>query len=164
MRVFKAHRHAVYHCLKEVQKLFWHAIVFLKRAFRHARVRFFKRAFSPIWVVLEEGVFAGMYTSGRNYQTNSFLRVILCNDRDLITSFFCNDAAIISPRLFLCNGESHSLHTKKIGFPSAISWRALDGPVSLTIFVSLGMMLDSTATPCFWAKRVLFGNFSCLPC
>ena len=37
--VFKTHRHAVYHCLKEVQKPFRHASVF-KRAFRHARVRF----------------------------------------------------------------------------------------------------------------------------
>ena len=38
--VFKMHRHAVYHCLKEVQKPRFDMLVFLKRAFRHARVRF----------------------------------------------------------------------------------------------------------------------------
>ena len=38
-RVFKTHRHAVYHCLKEVQNHF-NTRVFLKRAFRHSRVYF----------------------------------------------------------------------------------------------------------------------------
>ena len=40
--VFKTHRHAVYHCLKEVQKPFRHANVFKTLAFRHASVSVFK--------------------------------------------------------------------------------------------------------------------------
>ena len=46
--VFKAHRHAVYHCLEEVQKPFRHASVFETRVSTRA-CPFFKRAFSPIY-------------------------------------------------------------------------------------------------------------------
>ena len=38
-RTFKTHRHEIDHCVKEVQNHF-DTLVFLKRAFRHARVRF----------------------------------------------------------------------------------------------------------------------------
>ena len=44
---FKMHRHAVYHCLKEVQKPFRHASVF-KTLVSTRACPFRKRAFSPI--------------------------------------------------------------------------------------------------------------------
>ena len=44
---FKTHRHAAYHCLKEVQKPFQHASVFKTRVSTRA-CPFLKRAFSPI--------------------------------------------------------------------------------------------------------------------
>ena len=44
--VFKTRRHAVYHCLKDVQNIF-DTLVFLKRAFRHARVHFYNARFRP---------------------------------------------------------------------------------------------------------------------
>ena len=46
-RVLKMHRHAVYHCLKEVQKPFRHASVFKTRVSTRA-CPYLKRAFSPI--------------------------------------------------------------------------------------------------------------------
>ena len=39
-RVFKMHRHAVYQCLKKPSPYFFDTLAFLKRAFRHACVRF----------------------------------------------------------------------------------------------------------------------------
>ena len=47
-RAFNKHRHAVYHCLKEVQKPFRHASVFKTRVSSRA-CPFFKCAFSPIY-------------------------------------------------------------------------------------------------------------------
>ena len=51
------------------------------------------------------------YTPDRNHYANNSLRII-CNGRELITMILCNDAEMISPRFFRCNGQPHQLHTR----------------------------------------------------
>ena len=48
----------------------------------------------------------------RNAYAKNSLRIILRSGRDLITYIYVVRLQIISPRNFLCNGQSHEIHTK----------------------------------------------------
>ena len=91
--VFETHRHAVYHCLKKPPTFFRHANDFLKRAFRHARVRFQNARFRPSKV--STGVLPARHIRGDG-TGNGFMCVR--NSSSLGRSLHCGDRLAINRR------------------------------------------------------------------
>ena len=54
------------------------------------------------WFQINYVIISASMELGKNY---------LCNGQDL-TTFLCNETENPSPRILLCNGQSHELHTK----------------------------------------------------